>query len=301
VTTTVCGALKTGLAGRERELGLFVCGGKGGRGRRTPQEIDAFAASVSADGDGLVRASRMSAKVDSAAVQDFHEIYHHSFVFARSGAWAVVQQGMNAESQTARRYHWLGEAVGEFVEEPHSGVAADRPEETLNLVARESARARERTAELARSSPDEWTVEAAGRLRDAEESRLVMPRRHRLAPSDYAGPRLRKILLSTWERAPEDFETLLGLRGVGAKTLRALALASELIYGEPASARDPARFSFAHGGKDGHPYPVDRATYDRTVGVLGDTVNAARVAWTEKRDALRRLAAFGGSAARRGQ
>jgi hypothetical protein len=221
-------------------------------------------------------------------------VYHHCFIFTGAGEWAVVQQGMNTGSRTARRYHWLGESVGEFVEEPHAAVCADSPEEVLNLVADESAASRERSSGLARTPPEEWLEEAAGRLGSADGDSLVMPRRHFIKPSDYASKRLKKTLVSTYERAPEDFEALLGTKGVGAKTLRALALAAELIYGDTASARDPARFSFAHGGKDGFPYPVDRATYDRTISVLGETVNRAKIAFTEKRDALRRLGRFGG-------
>ncbi|MHC4201034.1 MAG: DUF763 domain-containing protein, partial [Planctomycetota bacterium] len=282
VTTTVCGALKGGLSGTERELGLFVCGGKGGRGRKTPQEIDSHCQSLSLDGEGLTYASRMSAKVDSAAVQDGHEVYHHCFIFTAAGEWATIQQGMNTDERTARRYHWLGESVKDFVEEPHAAVCASRPEDVLNLVAEESAGARDRTAELARTPPEDWLAEARAKLGDADESRLVLPKGHMITPADYASPRLKKTLLSTFDKVPADFEALLGTKGVGAKTLRALALASELIYGEPASARDPARFSFAHGGKDGHPYPVDRTTYDRTISLLGETVNRAKIAYTEK-------------------
>jgi hypothetical protein len=293
VTTTVCGALRRGLKGAAHDLGIYVCGGKGKRGLNTPKDIDAYADAAGVDGDALARASRMSAKVDSAAVQDFHDIYHHCFLFTGKGSWAVVQQGMNTAARTARRYHWLGESVESFVTDPHAAVCASRPEETLNLVAKEAEGARVKSAELSRERPDDWLGDAASRLEALDEvSRLVMPRRHLIEPRDYASTRLRKTLLSTYERAPKDFESLVGLRGVGAKTVRALALASELIYGKSASARDPARFSFAHGGKDGTPYPVDRRTYDRTISLLGETVNRARIAHTEKREALRRLAGW---------
>jgi hypothetical protein len=294
VTTTVCAALKRGLSGAERELGLYVCGGKGGRGRLTPREIASHCERISLDADALAYASRMSAKVDSAAVQDGHEVYHHCFVFTGRGDWAVVQQGMNAESRTARRYHWLGEAHGDFVVEPHTAVCAERREEILNLVARESAGARTRSAELARTSPEEWLDEARRLLESADGPTLSLPRRHFILPEDYASARLKRALVSTYEKSPGDFESLLGARGVGAKTLRALALASELIYGERASARDPARFSLAHGGKDGFPFPVDREAYDVTIAALGETASRAKLAWTEKRDALRRLARLRG-------
>ncbi|MFQ5692895.1 MAG: DUF763 domain-containing protein, partial [Nitrospinota bacterium] len=241
-----------------------------------------------ADADPLVYASRMSAKVDGCAVQDGGSIYHHSFFFTAEGRWAVVQQAMNPESGYARRYHWLGEGVADFVEEPHAAVCADAAGgEVLNLVAAESAGARRASADAARRNPDRWVRELAG------VKTLDLPARHDVRLSDIARGRLRKILLSTYEAPPEDFESLLGTPGVGPKTVRALSLIAELVYGEPTAIRDPARFSFAHGGKDGHPYPVDREAYDRTIAMLREWVNRAKVDRSEKRGALRRLAALG--------
>lgn len=287
VTTTVCGALKEGVRGHERDFGFFVAGGKGAVSRRTPEEIATAAETLGRDSTELVYASRMAAKVDSAAVQDGYQLYHHAFFFTPGGKWCVVQQGMSEASSTARRYHWLGESVSDFVDEPHAAVCCDERQLTLNLVAAESARVRAASAEVARQDPAK-TLDLLHRLPD-----LRLPARHAVHPAEDVRPdRLKKILLRTWEEAPPDFERLLGTPGVGAKTLRALALVSELVYGTPASTRDPARFSFAHGGKDGHPYPVDRPTYDRTIDVLRSAVNRAKVENTEKVAALKRLARF---------
>jgi uncharacterized protein len=287
VTTTVCGALKVGLAGREADVGLWVAGGKGRHSRNTPQELLAYAADLALDGEALVRASRTSAKVDSAAVQDGFDLYHHAFFLTRSGQWAVVQQGMRDRDGSARRYHWLGERVEDFVREPHAAVASDgTPGAVLNLVAADSEGVRQASAELARWEPDRL-------VREAERARaasLDMPRRHWVDPARDIDPRqLEKVMLSTYEAAPQGFEALLLVRGVGAKSLRALALLSELTHGEVASVRDPARFSFAHGGKDGHPFPVDRATYDRTIAWLREAIDRAKVGHSERLHALRRL------------
>jgi uncharacterized protein len=286
LTTTACGALKEGVRGLEGELGLFVAGGKGATSRKTPDEIARACERTGADAEPLVHASRMSAKVDNSAVQDGYQIYHHSFVFTASGEWCVVQQGMNDANGMARRYHWLSEALVSYVEEPHAAVCCDATTPTLNLVATESAPTRLASANLAAQRP-EVTLEALGHL-----PTLELPRRHDVRAADIDPQHLRKVLLRTYETAPEDFESLLSIPGVGAKTLRALALTSELIYGTQASVRDPARYAFAHGGKDGTPFPVDRATYDRTIEVMHGALNAAKVGHTEKIQAFRRLAEF---------
>lgn len=286
VTTTTCGAIKEGVKGLEQELGLYAAGGKGAASRRTPGEIEAACVRLARAPDALIQASRLAAKVDSAAVQDGYELYHHSFFFTRNGRWCVVQQGLNDGEGTARRYHWLGSRVESFVNEPHAAVCCDRRGEVLNLVAAESDGSRAAIAELART-PDRDVARVVERL-----PTLVLPGRHPVAPADIDPRYLHKILVSTYERAPADFAALLAVPGVGAKTLRALALIAELIYGSPASTRDPARFSFAHGGKDGTPYAVDRETYDRTIAVLHDALGRAAVDAGEKRQALRRLAAF---------
>jgi hypothetical protein len=290
VTTTVTGAVKEAIRGTERDFGFWAAGGKGRASRRTPEEIAEACESVSREPGPLVYASRMAAKVDSAAVQDGYELYHHAFFFTPAGDWCVVQQGMSDEAGTARRYHWLSETLPSFVNEPHAAVCCDARGEALNLVAAENGPVRDASAELARQRPAE-TLAAAERL-----PRLVLPGRHEVRREDVATRYLEKILAKTYERAPENFETLLGMPGVGGKTLRALALVSEVIYGTPASMRDPARFAFAHGGKDGHPFPVDRQTYDRTIDVLHGALDKARLDRSEKIRAFKRLAAFGGEA-----
>lgn len=285
LTTTVCGAVKEGLKGLEGELGLYACGGKGKTSRQTPAEIEAFSEQTGRDPEPLVYASRTAAKVDSAAVQDGYQIYHHAFLFTASGAWAVVQQGMNEDNGYARRYHWLGEAVEDFVCEPHAAVCSDRTSATLNLVAEESENARQVIPQLVRDvRPDKLVAELE------QLAHLELPRRHHLLAEDVHPSYLAKTFLSAYERQPEDFETLLGMPGVGAKTLRALSLVAELLYDTPVSLRDSARYSFAHGGKDGHPFPVDRKTYDKSIQVLGRAVHRAKLGDREKLDALRRLA-----------
>jgi uncharacterized protein len=287
VTTTVTGALKEGIRGLEQDLGFFAGGGKGAVSRKTPAEIELACERLSIDARPLVYASRMSAKVDSAAVQDGYQLYHHAFFFTPSGAWCVVQQGMNDDNGMARRYHWLSTRVESYVNEPHAAVCAESQATTLNLVAEESAGVRSSSAVLAREKPD--VVLSAIR----EIPALTMPRRHAVLLADVNPQYLQKILLKTYDRAPEDFETLLGMQGVGARTVRALALVSEIIYGTPASMRDPARFSFAHGGKDGFPYPVDTGTYDKTVEALRAAVTKAGIDRSERVAALKRLVKFG--------
>jgi len=287
VTTTVTGAVKEGVRGLERELGFFAGGGKGAASRKTPAEIADACDRLSIDAKPLVYASRMSAKVDSAAVQDGYQLYHHAFFFTPSGGWCVVQQGMNDDNGMARRYHWLAASVKSYVNEPHAAICADATAPTLNLVAAESDPVRTASAGLSREKPA-VVLDALRQL-----PVLTMPRRHAVLIADVDTRYLEKILLKTYERAPGDFETLLGMEGVGARTLRALALTSEIIYGTPASTRDPARFSFAHGGKDGFPYPVDRDTYDKTVEVLRQAVNKAGVDRSERVAALKRLVKFG--------
>jgi len=283
LTTVVCAAIKEGLRGLEGEAGLLVAGGKGRTSRRTPQEIESLAERLSFQPGPLVYASRMAAKVDSAALQDGYQIYHHTFFFTPDGAWAVVQQGMNEAARYARRYHWLGEEVADFVCEPHAGIVSDVVGEALNMVARESGPAREVSTLLAREGPERV-------LRDVRRiATLELPARHHLTPADFDPRRLEAGLRRAYEAQPRDFQELLGTEGVGPATVRALALASELIYGAPASRRDPARYSYAHGGKDGHPYPVDRRTYDRTVEALRRAVERARLGRRETLEALRRL------------
>jgi hypothetical protein len=287
VTTTLCGALKEGIKGVVKDLGLFVAGGKGGTSRKTPSELEHWGDMIGLDAAPLVYASRMSAKVDNNAVQDGYQLYHHTFIFTSAGKWAVVQQGMNETNRYARRYHWLGETVADFVNEPHSAIASQARGATLNLVASESVVARGTITDVANQTKPEALLADLKKL-----TTLTLPEHHPLTVSDIHPDSLSKILLSVYERQPEDFERLLGMAGVGARTLRALSLISELVYGVVPSYEDPARYTFAHGGKDGFPYPVDRETYDRSIEFLANTVNRTRLGPGEKNDALQRLRGF---------
>ena len=278
VTTTLCGAVKEGIRGLERDLGLFIAGGKGKTSRRTPQEIESWGEIISLNPAPLVYASRMSAKVDSSAVQDGYQLYHHTFLFTASGSWTVIQQGMNEATRYARRYHWLGEAVSSFVNEPHSAVLSEARGQALNLVANESDPARITITGIATSEKPQNIVADLKRLKT-----LDLPSHHYLTTHDLHPDRLSKILLGTYDRQPQTFEQLLGLRGVGPKTIRALSLISELVHGVAPSYRDPARYSFAHGGKDGIPYPVDRKTYDQSIELLRKAINRTKLGVSEKK------------------
>jgi hypothetical protein len=284
VTTTLCGALKEGLKGIERDLGLFVAGGKGKASRQTPAEIENWGERISLDPAPLVYASRLSAKVDSAAVQDGYQLYHHTFLFTSKGAWTVVQQGMNETNRYARRYHWLGENVSDFVNEPHSAILSEARGETLNLTASESQPARGTITSIATEETPEKVISELKKLKT-----LTLPAHHLIYTKDLHPDSLSKIILSTYERQPADFEGMLGLSGVGAKTIRALSLISEIIHGVTPSYRDPARYSFAHGGKDGIPYPVDRKTYDKSIELLSKAINRTKLGPVEKQEAFQRL------------
>jgi uncharacterized protein len=293
VTTTVCGAIKEALKAPSREWGLFAAGGKGAASRKSPQQITDACEWLGREPAGLVHASRTAAKVDNAAVQDGYQLYHHTFLFTAAGEWCVIQQGMSDQTSTARRYHWLSEHVTSFVEEPHEAVCCDVQGATLNLVANESADVRRASTELASLSPDTTITALERGAAEGKLPDLVLPKRHMLFPElDVDTRRLAKILLKTYEQPPKDFAALLGTEGVGPRTLRALAFASEVIYGNKASTRDPARFAFAHGGKDGIPFPVDRETYDKTIRVLHHAVDRSAIDHSEKRRALQRLAVF---------
>jgi hypothetical protein len=304
VTTTVTGAVKEGIRGLERDLGLYALGGKGATSRRTPDEVREHCERLAVDPAPLLYASRMTAKVDSAAVQDGYQLYHHAFFFTARGHWCVVQQGMSDRNGSARRYHWLSESLPSFVEDPHHAICSDERGATLNLVAAEHAAVREASVALAAGPPErvmDVVRRCAGDRRptlpleevpDSDLVTLAMPERHALLLQDIDPRRLQTVLLSTYDRAPRDFAALLELRSVGARTLRALVLVSEVIYGTPTNTRDPARFAFAHGGKDGTPFPVDRTTYDATIDALHRVTVRAQVDRSEKIEALRRLARF---------
>jgi hypothetical protein len=283
LTTTTCGAIKEGLRPLDKELGFFVFGGKGRTSRKTPLEIKAAGQKYSFASQPLIYASKMAAKVDNNALQDNYQLYHHTFFATKKGQWVVVQQGMNPQNRWARRYHWLSSGVDDFVNEPHSGIACDHHSLILNLVAQKSQSNREIAAKVGQQKPEKIT-------QTIKKLQVVkLPPRHQLLMADINPENLKKIFLSTYNHQPENFEALLGMKGVGPKTIRALSLIAELIYGAPCSTRDPARFSFAHGGKDGTPYPVDRPTYNQSIEFLQKAVHKARLGHHEKLHALKRL------------
>lgn len=287
VTTTVCGALKVGLKGLDRELGLFVCGGKGGRSRKTPEEIEAHCERLSLDPSGLVRSSRLSAKVDSSALQDGYQLYHHVFFFDNTGSWSVVQQGMSLATHTARRYHWTGLTLETFVEEPHIGICSDLSRlPVFDLTAKKSRDARDASVEVLKQGPD-FVISKLNKCKD-----YTLPARHRLLLKDINPENIRRALISTYEQDPHDFTSLLEAKGAGPKTIRALALLSEIIYSTQVSRKDPALFSFAHGGKDGTPYPVNKKVYDKSIEHLKIAVEKARIGDKDKLNAMRMLSKF---------
>ena len=282
LTTTVCGALKEALKDVGGDLGLFMAGGKGKVALRTPEELDLIGERFGLDTEPLKEVSRLTAKVDNALLQDGYQLYHHAIIFTSEGKWTVVQQGMNAEERLARRYHWLGEGLKSFVEEPHSGISAQKVHERiiLDLTSRGSKETRKAIGELLK---DRETL-----LRELETiKRLDLPKRHYITPEDLNLENLKKTVKKL--ESVEGFEELLKTRGVGPKMLRALTLVSELIYGAKPSFEDPARYSFAHGGKDGHPYPVQRNVYDATVETLKKAIEKAKVGQREKIEAIKRL------------
>lgn len=296
ITTSVVGALKRGLAPVEWELGIHVCGGRGRHSRKTPEELARIGARAGFDGAALARASRLVAKVDSAAVQDGFQLYLHGFVVADDGRWAVVQQGMNSERRQARRYHWLSEDLKSFVDEPHAAVEGRSQGLIVNLTDHRAERSRAAQVELAVGGPDR-VLAALRKLAPAPRPEpdapllpyLQMPDRHEVAPCDVVSRRLRGALAAAAENGPKDFEELLLTPGVGARTVFTLASAAEVIHGAPCRFSDPARFSLALGGKDGHPYPVPLEVYDETLRVLRRAVDQAKLGNDEKLAAIRRL------------
>ncbi len=288
LTTVTCGALKAACARLGGDFGITVAGGKGRTSRKTPDEIAEACMRSGLDATPLVRTSRLVAKVDSAAVQDGFQLYHHTFFFDRLGNWCVVQQGMNDATSRARRYHWLSETVTDFTCEPHVGIVQEYAPPpgaafpVLNLVAEEGADNRRCQAELSRLAPAE--------LEKLFRPELVLPAHHGLDASPFRDAHLRKLVQSLHEAQSRDFTALLELQGVGPKAVRSLALIAEVVYGKPPSFRDPARYSFAHGGKDGIPFPVKTTEYDRNIAILRETVDSAKIGHYEKTRALQRLA-----------
>jgi uncharacterized protein len=299
ITTSVLGALKRGLTPLRHELGLHVCGGRGKHSRKTPQELVAFGDQVGIDGASLATASRLVAKVDSAAVQDGFDLYLHGFIVTNAGNWVVVQQGMNGDARQARRYHWLSEGLKSFVDAPHSAIDGPSQGVIVNLTDHRAAAARGAQldlldqlgpdgilGELARLDPPPAAEPAAGQL---SLPHLTMPAHHDVRPKDVNARRLRGNLAAAADRGPADFSELLLTPGVGARTVRALAMVAEVVHGAPYRFTDPARFSLAHGGKDRHPYPVPIKVYDETIRVLKSAVQNAKLGRAEELSALKRL------------
>lgn len=280
ITTSVMGALKAAVNPHYKELGIYICGGKGQKSRNTPDELLRFGDRTGLNGRELVRCSKLSAKVDNTALQDGFQLYTHSFIVNTEGLWTVVQQGMRNGSSTARRYHWHAEGLTSFVEEPHTGICGKNQGQILNLVAK--AAAPSRTAMLA------MTTESPGRM-IAEAQRLIMPNHHDVRADDIDLKRLGAMLWLTHEKQPTDFEELLLMEGMGPRTLQSMALVSEVIYGTPSRFTDPARFSFAHGGKDGHPFPVPVKVYDETISVLNKALHKAKIGQSDKLHAIQQL------------
>ncbi|HEY0309265.1 MAG TPA: DUF763 domain-containing protein [Acidobacteriaceae bacterium] len=280
ITTSVMGALKRGLNPRFADLGLGICGGRGKHSKRTPEELLAFSGRTGLDGEALARTSRLTARVDNNAIADGFQLYLHSFVVSRSGEWTVVQQGMNPASGLARRYHWHSASVRDFVSDPHTAILGQPQGTILNLVDARATKAQQALLTIAHEPVMASLSEAR---------KLTMPVRHDVRAEDIDLKRLGAVLAVAHEKELRDFASLLLVEGLGPRTLQSLALIAEVVHGAPSRFTDPARFSFAHGGKDGHPFPVPLKTYDESFAVLRRSLEAARLGDTAKADGFRRL------------
>ena len=280
ITTSVLGALKRSVNQHSNELGLYICGGKGKSSMRTPEELMAVGYRTGLDGNGLSKNSRLTAKVDNTAIQDGFQLYLHSFILNDKGQWAVIQQGMNGESGMARRYHWHSENISSFTDEPHTAIYGKNQGKILNFTHKDALATREHTLGIARQDPNAIL---------SEVRHLKMPIHHDVRSQNVDLKRLGAMLWLTHENQPDNFDELLLLKGMGPRTLQSLALVSEVIYGTPTRFDDPARFSFAHGGKDGHPFPVPTRVYDETISVLKSAVDKSRLGLTDKMEAVKKL------------
>jgi hypothetical protein len=297
ITTSVLGALKRGLEPLSGELGLYVCGGKGNHSRRTPHELMSIGERAGFDGKALAKASRLVAKVDSAAVQDGFDLYLHGFIVTADGRWAVVQQGMNGDTGMARRYHWLSEGLESFVDTPHSAIDGENQGEIINLTDRRAEASRVKQLDLLQNlGPDRIVCEVSaleGRNSRGPDQpflpHLVMPSHHDVRPKDVILRRLHGALAAAANCGPAGFADLLLVPGVGARTVKSLAIVAEVVHGAPCRFADPARFSFAHGGKDRHPYPVPTKVYDNTISVLKSAIASAKLGNEERLEAIQRL------------
>ncbi|XOB42044.1 MAG: DUF763 domain-containing protein [Candidatus Nealsonbacteria bacterium] len=309
LTTTVMGALKEGLRGLESDLGLFICGGKGKTSRKTPQQIQDWGEFLGwpiEKIDKMIYASKISAKVDSALIQDNFSIYHHNLIFSKSGQYTIVQQGMNTGLQKARRYHWLSSKVKDFIEEPHSGIISDVEVKPLNLTAKESRENKEISTGLVTKEPKTFLKDI--KLINEKSNSLMRQKRmagftemelkdvefyhHPIEKEKFDLKRLEKTIFFAKSQEPKNFEQLLSLKGVGPKTIRALSLVSEIIYGAKPSYEDPARYSWAFGGKDGTPEFVDRRCYDKLLNFIKKGIQKSKISNREKIEAQRRLTSF---------
>jgi hypothetical protein len=304
ITTSVVGALKRGLTPIQRELGIYVCGGKGAHSRRTPLELGSIGDATGIDAAPLIRSSRLVAKIDSAAVQDGFDLYLHAFFATVEGHWCVVQQGMNDRIGEARRYHWQSEGLAGFFESPHAAIEGRNVGAIVNLADARAQRSRAAELELVRQGPDQ-TISILRRYRHSGNlalslfpeteilteplPHLQLPHHHEVRASDVMLKRLHGTLAAAADLGPKDFADLLLTPGIGARTIEALAFVAEVVHGAPSRFRDPARFSLAHGGKDGHPFPVPIKVYDQTIRLLKAALSRAKLGSTESLAAIKRL------------
>ena len=294
LTVTTLGALKAGLFNLQDQLGIYVCGGKK-ESRKTPEEITAYGISRHFSfAEKLIYASKMTAKVDSSLIQDNYSIYQHNFIFTKSGQWLVVQQGMNTDNQTARRYHWFSGSAKDFIEEPHSGIISGAKVKPLNLTSRESNKNRQTSLGQVLEEPKTFIKNLAMISRSSKQLTLMELENkefhwHPVVEEKFDFKRLEKTIFSAHETGPKKFESLVALKGVGPKTLRALSLVSEIIYGAKPSYEDPARYSFTVGGKDGTPFPVDKEIYDKTLEFMERGIKKSNISIREKNEAQKRL------------
>lgn len=280
ITTSVLGALKKSVNPHSKELGIYICGGKGKHSMLTPNELLFVGEKTGLDGNNLANYSRLTAKVDNTAIQDGFQLYQHNFIVDNKGQWAVIQQGMNPNSQTARRYHWHSQDLQSFINEPHTFIYGENQGTILNLTAGSATKSRDGILELSRESPTKIMKEM---------QHLSMPAHHDVRMENVNMKRLGAMLWATHENKPENFEELLLLKGMGPRALQSLALVSEVIYGTPTRFEDPARFSFAHGGKDGHPFPVPVKIYDETIDTLQRAIHRAKIGNSDKMNAIQKL------------
>ena len=280
ITTSVMGALKRAINPHSKELGIYICGGKGKFSKETPSELLKIADSTGLNGNELVRCSKLSAKVDNTAIQDGFQLYTHNFIVSNTGQWTVVQQGMHTGDKTARRYHWHSDNVASFTEEPHTGICGINQGQILNLTAAEAKDAKAGILQLTNENPE---------IQLKEIQRVLLPAHHDVRAEDVNLKRLGAALWLAHDQQTKNFDELLLLQGVGPRTIQSLALVSEVIHGTPSRFTDPARFSFAHGGKDGHPFPVPTKVYDETISILQQAVHKAKLGVTDKAEAIKKL------------